>query len=187
MTIQHSNIEYLKEYAQHLKSLNDQDRYTRFGFAANSTSIDALILNVLYNRDDHHIFTYYADGHIVGFGHLAREGQDWELAVSVEHRYQGQGIADQLMSHIIAWGKTHGVNAVFMHCIAENQKIQHLARKYGLRTVDRSGSEITAQVELPPPTVFDYTNNFVREQTELATDMVRLQRAWFRNWTGNTQ
>lgn len=187
MKIQHSTIEYLKEYAQHLKSLSDEDRYTRFGFAANTSSIDALVLNILYHRDDHHIFTYYTDDRIVGFGHLAREDNDWELAVSVEKQYQGQGIADELMSHMIAWGKTHGVQAVYMHCITENQKIQHLARKHGLRTVDRSGHEITAQVELPEPTIFDYTNNFVKEQTELATDIVRLQRTWFKNWTTPTQ
>ena len=68
------------------------------------------------------------------------------------------------------------------NCITENRKIQHLARKHGLKTVDRSGSEITAQVQLPEPTVIDYTTSFVREQSELATDIVRLQRAWLRNW-----
>lgn len=184
MKIQHSRIEYLAEYAQHLKNLTDEDRYTRFGFAANPNTIDQLILNILYNQEQHHIFTYYIDDHIVGFGHLAQEGADWELAVSVEKSYQGQGIADELMSYMISWGKTHGVHAVYMHCISENQKIQHLARKHGLKTIDRSGQEITAQVRLPEPTVFDYTANFVREQGELAADMVKLQRAWLRNWTG---
>ena len=183
MKIQHSRIEYLAEYAQHLKSLPDEDRYTRFGFAANPATIDQLMLNILYNQEQHHIFTYYTDNHIVGFGHLAREGDDWELAVSVEKPYQGQGIADELMSYMIDWGKTHGVNAVYMHCITENQKIQHLARKHGLKTWDRSGHELTARVQLPEPTVFDYTTNFVREQGELAADMVKLQRAWLRNWT----
>lgn len=183
MKIQHSNIEYLKDYAQHLKSLGDEDRYTRFGFAANSASIDQLILDILYRPNDHHIFTYFTDDHIVGFGHLAREGTDWELAVSVEKKYQGRGIGDMLMSHMIDWGKTHGVHVVFMHCITDNQKIQHLAKKHGLKTIDRSGPEITAQVKLPEPTILDYTNNFVREQTELATDIVKLQRTWFKNWT----
>lgn len=185
MKIQHSNTEYLKEYAAHLKDLSDADRYTRFGCAVGPASVDQLILNILYNPTDHHIFTYCTDDRIVGFGHLAREGADWELAVSVEKSHQGQGVADKLMEHMIAWGKVHGVESVFMHCISENQKIQHLARKHGLRTIDRSGHEITAKVKLPEPTIFDYTNNFVREQTELATDIVKLQRAWFKNWTFN--
>jgi GNAT superfamily N-acetyltransferase len=186
MSIQHSRIEYLAEYAQHLKNLSDEDRYTRFGYAASLQSIDQMILNIVYNQANHHIFTYYIDGKIAGFGHLAREDTDWELAVSVEREYQGRGVADELMSHMIAWGKTHGVEVVYMHCITENQKIQHLARKHGLRAWERVGHELTARVQLPEPTVFDYTTNFVREQSELASDIVKLQRAWLRNWTGTS-
>ena len=184
MKIKHSNIDHLDQYASHLKNLSDSDRYTRFGYNANATGIDQFILSVLYNRDQHHIFTYMEDNRIVGFGHLAREGVDWELAVSVEEPYQGRGIADELMTYMIDWGKTHGVHAVYMHCITDNQKIQHLARKHGLKTVDRSGHEITAQVKLPDPTPLDYLTDFTREQTELATDIVKLQRTWLRNWTG---
>lgn len=184
MKIQHSRIEHLREYAEHLKNLSDEDRYTRFGYAASSQAIDSMILNILYHQDEHHIFTYYTDGHIVGFGHLAREDDAWELAVSVDKGYQGRGIANELMDHMIAWGKTHGVEVLYMHCITENQKIQHLARKHGLKSWDRSGHELTSRVRLPEPTVMDYTANFVREQSDLAADIVRLQRAWLRNWTG---
>jgi len=182
MKIQHSHTEHLAEYATHLKNLPEQDRYTRFGYAVSPESIDAMILNMLYHQDQHHLFTYYQDDRIVGFGHLARDDADWELAVSVERDYQGRGIADQLMAHMIAWGKTHGVHVVFMHCITGNQKIQHLARKHGLKTMSRAGHEITAQVELPPATALDYTTNFVSEQRELAKDIVRLQRTWLKNW-----
>lgn len=183
MKIQHSTIEHLAEYSKHLKFLTPEDRYTRFGFVAGEDAIDRLILNILYNSSAHHIFSYYQDEHIVGFGHLVKDGDDWELAVSVEKEYQGQGIANELMKHMIAWGKTHGVNAVFMHCIHDNKKIQHLAKKHGLKAVDRTAGEITAKIQLPAPTVFDYTQNFVREQTELATDIIKLHRSWLKKWT----
>jgi RimJ/RimL family protein N-acetyltransferase len=184
MTIQHSRTEHLAEYAEHLKNLSNEDRYTRFGYAVSNQSIDAMILGILYNQDQHHIFTYYINNYIAGFGHLAREDDAWELAVSVDKGYQGRGIANELMDHMIAWGKTHGVEVLYMHCITENQKIQHLARKHGLKSWDRTGHELTARVRLPEPTVLDYTANFVREQSDLAADIVRLQRAWLRNWTG---
>jgi GNAT superfamily N-acetyltransferase len=182
MPIQHSKIERLSEYAAHLKQLNDDDRYTRFGYAARPENIDRIILDILYNPNNHHIFTYYQDDHIVGFGHLAREGDDWELAVSVEEEYQGAGIADALMSYMIAWGKTHGVEVVYMHCITDNKKIQHLARKHGLRAVERNNSDITARVQLPKATVVDYTSSLMQEQTELAGNIVKLQRNWIRKW-----
>jgi GNAT superfamily N-acetyltransferase len=182
MPIQHSKTEHLAAYADHLKQLPLADQYTRFGYQPRPHNIDQLILSILYNPNNHHIFTYYRDDHIVGFGHLAREGDDWELAVSVEAEYQGAGIADQLMSHMIAWGKTHGISVVYMHCIVENKKIQHLARKHGLQAVDRSAGDVTARVELPPATPFDYTTSLLQEQNELATDIVRLQRSWIRKW-----
>lgn len=187
MKIQHSRTEHLAAYAAHLKNLTNQDRYTRFGYVAAPESIDTMILNMLYHQDQHHLFTYYCDGHVVGFGHLAQDSTDWELAVSVDCEYQGRGIAGELMTHMIAWGKVHDVHAVFMHCIADNQRIQHLARKHGLKTTSRAGHEITAQVQLPKATVLDYTTNFVTEQQELTKTIAKLQRTWFKNWMGTTQ
>lgn len=171
------------DYGQHLKNLSDQDKYTRFGYQINNAAIDAVILDMVYNSDLHHLFLAVdCDNRILGFGHLAKLDNDWELAVSVEKEHQGQGTANSLMSYMIAWGKIHGVHSVYMHCIAENRKIQHLARKHGLRTVQRSGSELTAKVQLPEPTILDYSVDFAKKQGKLTTDILRLQRTWFRNW-----
>ena len=179
--IQHRSIEVLDTYGRHLKKLSPEDRYTRFCYNARDENIDQFILSVLYNQADHHLFTATVDDTIVGFGHLAREGDDWELAVSVDRTSQGQGIADSIMSYMIPWAQIHGIHNVFMHCITQNQKIQHLARKHGLRTVQRDGQEITSQVELPRPTAVDYTNEFLKEQRELYDQIQNLQRRMVQN------
>lgn len=181
MKIQHRGIEVLDAYAQHLKKLSPEDKLTRFCYAIKDEAIDQLILNILYNQPDHHLFTATEDDVIVGFGHLAREGDDWEFAVSVDSDYQGQGIANKLLGFIIPWAQIHGVHNVYMHCIAQNQKIQHLARKHGLRTVDRDGGEITSRVELPAPTAVDYTAEFLKEQRELYNQIQILQRQMVQN------
>ena len=181
MKIQHRSIEVLDAYAQHLKNLSTEDRYTRFCYAIRDEQIDQLILKILYNQQDHHLFTATVDNVVVGFGHLAREGNDWEFAVSVDSKYQGQGIANKLLGFIIPWAQIHGVHNVYMHCIAQNQKIQHLARKHGLRTVDRDGGEITSRVELPTPTAVDYTAEFLKEQRELYDQIQSLQRRMAQN------
>ena len=179
MKIQIESLDVLPEYARHLKNLTPEDRYTRFCYNIKDEAIDSLILQVLYHRADHIIFSATVDYKRIGYGHLAREGDDWEFAVSIEKEYQGRGVADELMKHIISWGKTHGINSVYMHCITQNTKIQHLARKHRLRTVERDGSETTSKVELPPPTPLDYTTNFLREQKELMEQLTRLRhRMW---------
>jgi GNAT superfamily N-acetyltransferase len=127
------------------------------------------------------LFVAEVDEQNVGFGHLAREGQDWELAVSVNHDLQGRGIADKLMQHMIAWGKTRNIHSVFMHCITQNQKIQHLARKHGLRMIERDGAEITSRVDLPPPTPLDYTAQFLQEQQTILEQIIDLQRRMIKN------
>ena len=181
MKIQHDTFDVLDVYARHLKSLSSEDRYTRFGHAVTDYSIDQLILKVLYNKSHNHLFTARHNGTIVGFGHVASEGDDWELAVSVDQEYQGQGVASDLIRFMIDWGKVHGIHSVYMHCINNNKKIQHLAHKHGLRMIERTGSEITARVELPGPTVLDYSNDFMREQHELMLDMARLQKRLLEN------
>lgn len=181
MKIQHRGIEVLDVYAQHLKNLSPEDRLTRFCYNIKDSGIDQLILSILYNQQDHHLFTAMVDDKIVGFGHLAREGNDWEFAVSVDGSCQGQGIANQLLGFIIPWAQIHGVHNVYMHCIAQNQKIQHLARKHGLRTVERDGSEITSRVELPTPTAVEYTAEFLKEQRDLYNQIQKLQQRMVQN------
>jgi len=181
MKIQHRSIEVLDAYGHHLKNLTPEDKYTRFCYNIRDDQIDQLILRVLYNQQDHHLFTAVVDDNIVGFGHLAREGDDWELAVSVDSDMQGQGIGDKLMSYMIPWAQIHGVHNVFMHCITQNQKIQHLAVKHGLRTVEREGGEITSKVELPAPTAVDYTTEFLKEQRDLYDQIQELQRQMVQN------
>lgn len=181
MKIQHADNSVLAQYATHLKNLSESDRYTRFCYNIKDENIDQFILTILYNADDHHLFTAIKDDKVVGFGHLAREGEDWELAVSVDSDYQGQGVADQLMAFMIDWGKTRRVHSVFMHCITQNQKIQHLARKHGLRMVERDGSEVTSKVDLPKPTPMDYTADFMREQRELLEQMTEIQQRMWAN------
>jgi GNAT superfamily N-acetyltransferase len=179
--IQHDTFDVLDVYARHLKALTPTDRYTRFGHTITDYSIDQLILKVLYNKPHNHLFTACYNGAIVGFGHVASEGNDWELAVSVEQEYQGKGVAGDLIQFMIDWGKVHGIHSVYMHCINDNKKIQHLARKHGLRLIERSGTELTACVELPDATPADYTKDFMREQQELLVDMARLQKRLLEN------
>jgi GNAT superfamily N-acetyltransferase len=181
MKIQHKSIDVLAVYGLHLKNLPADDKYTRFCHNITDHQIDALILNILYNQQDHHLFCAIDSEEIIGFGHLAKFGNDWELAVSVDAISQGKGVAGELMKYMIAWAKLHGIDNVFMHCITQNKKIQHLATKFGLRIVERDGLEITSRVELPKPTTLEYTNDFFVEQHNLLSKIQLLQSKWVKN------
>lgn len=180
MNIKHTGIKFLKEYALHLKNLPEADRYTRFGYKVSNYQIDQLILSILYSPNDHHLFTAYADGNIIGFCHLAGgNGTVWELAVSVDAKSQGKGIADKLMSDAIQWAKTHNVHTMFMHCINDNKKIQHLAKKHNLLVVDRSPGEVTAEMLVPAATAADHMSQFVRARLDIVSKIQRLYMKLF--------
>lgn len=181
MKIVEAGTELYGKYGQHLKKLDFDDKYTRFGYFIKDTAIDQIVLDMIYNHDSHYLFAAIDCDEICGFGHFAKEDDNWELAVSVNKDRQGQGIADRLMTYMISWGKTRGITSVFMHCISENKKVQHLAIKHGLKTVERSGPDITAKVKLPDPTAFDYTADFMREQRELTHQMLEIQQKILRN------
>lgn len=186
--IQHCTVEMLGDYAQHLKALDSQDRYTRFGYAVSDHNIDQLILNMLYHAQDHHLFVAKDSDQATGFTHLAHaQGMGWELAVSVDKSHQGKGLGNHLMAATIDWARTHGVKRVFMHCIRNNKLILHLATKHGLEVIDRSGADVTAQVNLPPATSTDYTVDFVREQQDLLEQMLELQQQWLTNFSPLTR
>jgi RimJ/RimL family protein N-acetyltransferase len=107
--------------------------------------------------------------------------------VSVEKQFQGRGIGSNLIGFMVKWGQTRGMHSVFMHCISDNQKIQHMARKYGLKTVQRDGHEITALLQVPPPTATDYMTNHLIEQNRIMAEMVNLQRELLASFAGMTR
>ena len=57
-------------------------------------------------------------------------GQGAEAAFSVEPGFQERGIATELMGNIIRAARNRGVHLLFMNCLAENGKMQAIARKY---------------------------------------------------------
>lgn len=146
--IQHTNIYKITEYSRHLKNLTDGDRYSRFGYIISDYNIDKLILNMCYNPKDHELWYAKVGDVRVGWGHMAKnEDNSWELAVSIDHEYQRQGIGDQLISEMLTWAKFHQVSEVYMQCIEDNKVIQHLASKHDLKTKSRGAGERTAALE----------------------------------------
>lgn len=176
ITINHANIYKIADYSKHLKNLTEQDRASRFGYAATEKNIDSFILTMCYHPKEHELWYAEVDGHRVGWGHMARnKDESWELAVSVEHSYQRQGVADKLMKEMLTWAKFHHINEVYMHCIEDNRVIQHLARKHELETRERGYGERTAAIQVPEPNFFENQTQLMKEQAEIVNEINRLR------------
>lgn len=168
--IEKADIYSIKEYSDHLKSLNEIDKYSRFGIKMSDHSIDLFMLSVVYNPNEHYLWTAKVKNKIVGWGHMAQENSSWELAVSVNEDYQKKGIGSKLIEEMLQWAKFNRIEKVYMHCIENNKVIQHLAEKHNLITKSREFGERTAEIELPDPSLFDYNNQLIKEYNEIMHD-----------------
>jgi GNAT superfamily N-acetyltransferase len=177
----------LGDYAKHLKSLKEEDKYSRFGTNMSDTSIDQLMLRMVYNPEDHELWAALDNSdNVCGFGHMAYDGKSWELAVSVDASAQRRGIGNKLIQEMLEWAKFHGIDEVFMHCIENNKVIQHLASKNKLKTKERGFGERVAAIELADPDFFEKNNQIFKEYTRLVDEMTELRLRVLNLMLGNT-
>jgi GNAT superfamily N-acetyltransferase len=184
IVVSHTNIYRVGDYSKHLKNLPKEDTLSRFGHMATAYTIDQLMLQLVYNPSNHELWVAKLHEVIVGWGHMARNTDgSWELALSVEHDYQRQGIGNKLIGEMLSWAKVHHVSEVFMHCIEDNRVIQHLAGKYELQTRTRSSGERTAALIVPEPTFLEVTDQRWKEQTEIFTEFAKLRKRLTDIWS----
>jgi GNAT superfamily N-acetyltransferase len=173
---------HLRLYSEHLKALPEHDNISRFGIRASNYSIDQLILNILYRPDDHILWVAREGSHPLGWGHLARDGNDWELAVSVNHDQQNKGIGSQLIGEMLEWAKVHEVREVYMNCIESNKTIQHLAGKHNLKTRTRGAGERTAAIAIPTPSPVDVNSQKWKEHMKIMEEYTHLRQRLTSLW-----
>jgi GNAT superfamily N-acetyltransferase len=136
------------KFAAHLRALDSEDRRLRFGLALPDGAIDDYTAGIDFGRDA--VFGVFDDQlHLAGAAHLARAPGHAELGVSVLPGYRGRGIGAVLLARAHLHARNWGIGVLFMHCLAENGAMMHLARKQGMRIVAESG-EADARLELPP-------------------------------------
>jgi RimJ/RimL family protein N-acetyltransferase len=135
----------------HFLSLGTEDRRLRFGIALSDQALRGHVERIDFWRDA--VFGATDDKlRIVAVAHLAHNGDDGELGVSVlpEHRRHGLGAA------LLARGHTHarnlGLRILFVHCLTENGAMMHVARREGMRIVT-DGAEADAFLDLEPADV----------------------------------
>jgi GNAT superfamily N-acetyltransferase len=80
------------------------------------------------------VYGFFVDGQVHAAAELRRLGDTWgpeaEAAFSVEPAFQEKGIGSELMGRVIRTARNRGVARLYMSCLAENGKMQAIARKH---------------------------------------------------------
>ena len=165
--------------AQHLLSLDEQDRYLRFGYAASDEQVQRYVEGLDFERDD--IFGIFNRKlELIAIAHLAFMPGDTgtpagaEFGVSVLKHARGRGYGARLFDRAVMHARNEGVELIFIHALSENTAMIRIARNAGA-TLERAGSETDAYLRLPPATLDSRVTEMVEEQVAQADYRLKRQ------------
>jgi RimJ/RimL family protein N-acetyltransferase len=119
-------------FRDHLLRLDKQTRRMRFAHSVADAFIEDYAARMADN--DAVVYAYVEDGQIHATAELRKIGDTWgteaEAAFAVEATHQGRGLGTDLMGRVIRAARNRGVHKLYMSCLAENTKMQAIARKH---------------------------------------------------------
>jgi ribosomal protein S18 acetylase RimI-like enzyme len=158
-----------EKFRNHLLRLDPESRRLRFGALVGDEFIRTYTEGT--SRLKSVIFGYFAGREMHAAAELRMIGETWhgeaEAAFSVEREYQDSGVGTELLGRIILSARNRGVDKLYMNCLAENRKMQRIARKYEADLYFDHG-EVVGQLKPAFPTplslwseAMDNSNGFV--------------------------
>lgn len=122
----------IERFGDHLLRLDLNARRMRFAHSVSDAFIVDYASRVLDMGSV--VYGYFLDGELRAAAELRKLGDAWgteaEAAFSVEKSYQDKGIGTELMGRVIRAARNRGVRHLYMSCLAENTKMQAIARKH---------------------------------------------------------
>jgi GNAT superfamily N-acetyltransferase len=164
------------QYRDHLLRLDPTSRRNRFAGAVSdqfvrdyadlSFGIDALIHG------------FFVDGTLHGTAELRPIGgpvtREAEAAFSIEKPWQSHGVGSMLLERTLLAARNRGLKFLHMACLADNKRMQQLARKYDAElTFDFSS--VVGEVAAPRPTPLSLMREMLADSHGFATAIFDVQ------------
>lgn len=164
-------------FRKHLKRLDPETRRLRFGTVVNDDFLDAYadtahrLGTVVYGA--FHGEEIHASAELRPLDHMAEPMA--EAAFTVERPYQDHGIGSRLMDRIITTAQNRGIQQLYMICLRNNGRMQHMAGKFGARmTLDFD--QVTGSIEPAHPTMTSVLEEGIHDAQGFVTAMLNWQR-----------
>jgi GNAT superfamily N-acetyltransferase len=163
-------------YRDHLLRLDAESRRNRFagtvsdefvhGYADLSFRIDAVIHG------------FFVDGTLRGAAELRPIGlpitREAEAAFSIEKPWQSHGVGSMLLERTLLTARNRGLKFLHMACLADNKRMQQLARKYEAE-LSFDFSSVIGEVATPRPTPASLLREILADSHGFATAMFDVQ------------
>lgn len=142
----------------HLLRLNKTDRYLRFFATVSDSVLENYVKQLDFSESkgfgifDEDKKTLIAFVHVSGIEeqHISKRA---ELGISIDETHRGFGLARRLMDRSVNYCKANDINILFISCLRENTKMQHMAKNAGLKVIlDHNEAEAVLKLdEMPLP------------------------------------
>jgi GNAT superfamily N-acetyltransferase len=169
------------KYRDHLLRLDPQSRRSRFaGAVADDFIRNYVDLSIALEAVVH---GFFVAGQMHGAAELRPLGTGFprqaEAAISVEKPWQSHGVGSALLRHTLLTARNRGIRQLHMVCLAENRRMQELARKFDAELSFDFGS-VVGEVESSRPTPLSLMREMMADANGFATALLDLQTRMLR-------
>ena len=156
------------EILNHLLQLNNEDRRLRFGTQTPDEIISHYVEHLDFNNDT--VFGIFNDDlKLIGMAHLAYlpqskgQARAAEFGVSVLPEGRAQGLGTALLQRSAVHARNTRIETLYVHCLASNKAMMHLAQKAGMR-VEYAYGDADAYLKLSPASPATIVEEAANEQ-----------------------
>ena len=176
------------EILNHLLKLNDEDRRLRFGTQTPDEVIAHYVEHLDFNKDT--VFGIFNDDlKLVGMAHLAylpeskKQARAAEFGVSVLPEGRAQGLGTALLQRSAVHSRNTRIETLYVHCLASNKAMMHLAQKAGMR-VEYAYGDADAYLKLSPASPATIVEEAANEQWAdmdyaMKSNLKKTNQAWW--------
>ena len=168
-------------YRDHLLRLDRDSRHRRFSGAIS----DDVIARHAATADgiDVVVHGFFVDGMLRGAAELRRTGslfaREGEAAFSVEQPWQSHGVGPELLERTLLSARNRGIKLLRMDCLADNQRMQQLARKFDAEFKFEFGN-VTGEVDAPRSTPLSLMREAFADSYSIASAICDAQSRLFK-------
>ena len=168
-------------YRDHLLRLDPASRRRRFSGAVSDEFIarhaaTASGVGVV-------VHGFFIDGTLRGAAELRRNGsaltREAEAAFSIEEPWQSHGVGTELLERTLLSARNRGIKLLQMLCLADNQRMQQLARKFEADLSFDFGS-VVGEVDPPRSTPLSLMREALADNYSIATAIFEAQSKLFK-------
>jgi len=169
-------VAHAELYRDHLLRLDLESRRSRFAGAVSDQFLRDYA-DIAFGIDAI-IHGFFVDGTLRGAAELRSVGpavrREGEAAFSIEKPWQSHGVGSMLLDRTLLAARNRGLKFLHMACLADNKRMQQLARKYGAELSFDFGS-VVGEVAAPRPTPLSLLREIIADGHGFATAMFDVQ------------